>query len=96
MRLWFGAFAACAALVVLSILYVDRPVAEFAAAHEIQLRGLWFVAAAPGAMFPQALALPLIGLFWRSVPMWAPRLRRILTLLSVSVARAPRRAVCVR
>jgi len=82
---WVVALAVCAALAVLSILFVDRGVAEFAAAHEIQLRGLRIVGASPGAMLPVALALPMIGLFWRGIRMRAPRLWRVLTLCSVSV-----------
>lgn len=50
-------------LVVISALYVDRPLAEWAATHEIQFAGRMLVTSIPGIAVPAALAVPILGLF---------------------------------
>lgn len=62
-------------LVIGTILFfialVDRPLAVFASAHRVHVRGLQFVIGIPGLLLGVALAVPIVGWIFRmSAPGW--------------------------
>ncbi len=70
--------------IAISILYLDRPLAEWAAAHELHLRGGTLLTGLPGAALPAALAVPVIGALamsrFRTSQLWS-----LSTRLAISV-----------
>ena len=68
--------------VLFFIALVDRPLAAFAAAHRVHVRGLQFVIGIPGLLLGVALAVPIVGWIFR---MLAPGWRRIVVPCSSAI-----------
>jgi hypothetical protein len=71
-------------LIMISIAYWDRPLAQWSATHELHFRGRTLLTSVPSAALPVALAVPFLGMF-ATPRLLASQLWTMLNRLAVSV-----------